>query len=122
MLVLSRRTYEKIVLPEVQTTVQVVAIRGGTVRLGFEAPPELRVFREEVWERTGKERAGSRSPSGNGAGHDGAGLRELMDRWRTVADAGLSLLRQRVGAGSANELADIVDTLAQELGLFRRQM
>ena len=122
MLVLSRRTYEKIVLPDLQTTLQVVAIHGGAVRLGFEAPSELRVFREEVWERTRKERSSPQASPGNGAGHDGAGLRELVDRWRTVADIGLSLLRQRVGAGSASELADIVDTLAQELGLFRKLM
>lgn len=122
MLVLSRRTYEKIVLPEVQTTVQVVAIHGGAVRLGFEAPPELSVFREEVWERTGKEGAGPPAPAGNGVGQDGAALRERMARWRTVADAGLSLLQKRVGAGSTRELADIVDTLAQELCLFRRQI
>jgi carbon storage regulator CsrA len=120
MLVLSRRTYEKIVLPDVHTTLQVVAIHAGAVRLGFEAPAELKVFREEVWERAGKEWPGS--PPGNGAGHDSAELRELLDRWRTVAAAGLSLLRQRVGTGSASELADIVDTLDQELGSLRRQM
>jgi carbon storage regulator len=120
MLVLSRRMHEKIVLPDIQTTLQVVAIHGSAVRLGIEAPPELKVFREEVWERTAKEQSGPRAPPGNEAGQNGAELRELMDRWRTAADAGLSLLQQRVGAGSASELAGIVDTLAQELGLFRR--
>jgi carbon storage regulator CsrA len=122
MLILSRRMSEKIVLPDVQTTLQVVAIRAGAVRLGFEAPIEVRVFREEVWERTGKERVGLGAPRGNGDGHDRPQLRELLDRWQTAAEAGLCLLRQRVGSGPTSDLADIVDALDQELRSLRRQM
>ena len=39
MLVLARRRNESIVLPDLGVTVQVVAIRRGTVRLGIVAPP-----------------------------------------------------------------------------------
>jgi carbon storage regulator CsrA len=48
MLVLSRRLNEKIVLPGLGITVQVVALRGGTVRLGIEVPPDVAVLREEL--------------------------------------------------------------------------
>jgi len=48
MLVLSRRLNERIVLPGIQTAIQVVGIQGGTVRLGIDAPAEVKVFREEV--------------------------------------------------------------------------
>ena len=48
MLVLSRRRNEKIVLPHLGITVQVVAIKPGVVRLGIEAPPEVAVCREEL--------------------------------------------------------------------------
>ena len=51
MLVLSRRTNEKIVLPTLGTTLQVVAARLGVARIGVEAPDDVPVFREEVLER-----------------------------------------------------------------------
>ena len=48
MLVLSRRLNEKIVLPGLGITIQVLDIRRGTVRLGIEAPPDVSVLREEL--------------------------------------------------------------------------
>lgn len=48
MLVLTRRENERIVLPTLQTSIQVVRIAGSTVRLGIEAPPEVPVLREEL--------------------------------------------------------------------------
>ncbi len=48
MLVLSRRLNEKVILPGLNVTVQVVAIENGRVRLGFEAPPDVIVLREEL--------------------------------------------------------------------------
>src|SRR5439155_14553891 len=50
MLVLSRRTNEKILLPGINAAVQVVSIKPGVVRLGVEAPPEVAVYREEIYD------------------------------------------------------------------------
>ncbi|WP_347245906.1 carbon storage regulator [Thermogutta sp.] len=50
MLVLTRRENERIVLPTVHTSIQVVRISGSTVRLGIDAPPEVPVLREELLE------------------------------------------------------------------------
>jgi carbon storage regulator len=47
MLVLSRRIGERIVIDD-NITVTVVEIRGGQIRLGVEAAPEIPVWREEV--------------------------------------------------------------------------
>lgn len=47
MLVLARRTDEKIVIGE-GIVVTVLAIQGNKVRLGIEAPPEVPVHREEI--------------------------------------------------------------------------
>jgi carbon storage regulator len=49
MLVLSRKVGERVVVPELDLAVTVVAIDGNKVRLGFSAPAEVEVYREEVW-------------------------------------------------------------------------
>jgi carbon storage regulator CsrA len=51
MLLLSRRLNEKVVLPDLGISVQVVALKGHVVRLGIEAPPGVSVLRQE---RVGK--------------------------------------------------------------------
>jgi carbon storage regulator len=51
VLVLSRRLKEAIVLPGLNVTVRVVAIAGGQVRIGIEAPRDMEVVRAEVLER-----------------------------------------------------------------------
>ncbi len=48
MLVLSRKVGERIFVPELEMIVTVVAVTGGKVRLGFSAPPEVAIYREEV--------------------------------------------------------------------------
>ncbi len=48
MLVLSRRSNEKIVFPEVGVTVHLLGARGGVVRIGIEAPPSVHILRGEL--------------------------------------------------------------------------
>ncbi len=52
MLVLSRRLSEKILLPGLGITVQVVSVKAGVVRLGIEAPAEVKVLRGELAAQT----------------------------------------------------------------------
>ncbi len=51
MLVLSRKLGERVLVPQCELSVTVVAIEGNVIRLGFTAPTEVGVYREEVWER-----------------------------------------------------------------------
>jgi carbon storage regulator len=51
MLVLSRKRGERILVPHCELTLTVLAIDGGTVRLGITAPEATAVYREEVWRR-----------------------------------------------------------------------
>lgn len=46
MLVLTRKTDEAVRIPGISTSVRVVETRPGTVRLGFEGPANVRVYRE----------------------------------------------------------------------------
>lgn len=49
MLVLSRRRGEKIVINDGEITVMVIEVRGDTVRIGIDAPDDMPVHREEVF-------------------------------------------------------------------------
>lgn len=47
MLVLSRRVLERVII-DGGIVVQVIEVKGDRVRLGFEAPKEIKINREEV--------------------------------------------------------------------------
>jgi carbon storage regulator len=51
MLVLSRKPGEVIVVPQCELTVTVLAVEGNKVRLGFVAPSDIIVYREEIWQK-----------------------------------------------------------------------
>lgn len=61
MLVLSRKKDEKIVIGD-QITLMVIDIRGDKVRLGIEAPKDVAVHRQEVYEAIQKEMAMDSAP------------------------------------------------------------
>ena len=58
MLVLSRKLNEKIVI-DGGIVVTVVKIEGGQVRLGIEAPRDVKVFREEIVDKSSRSAVGS---------------------------------------------------------------
>lgn len=51
MLVLTRKCGEKVVMPEQDVVVTVLEVRGDRVRIGIEAPANVRIHRQEIWER-----------------------------------------------------------------------
>jgi carbon storage regulator len=51
MLVLSRKIGERILVPHCELAVTVIAVEGKAVRLGFSAPEDIAVYREEVWQQ-----------------------------------------------------------------------
>lgn len=54
MLVLSRRIGESIVIGN-QVTITVLEVRGDQVRIGIDAPRDVQVHREEVWQQLQEE-------------------------------------------------------------------
>ncbi len=54
MLVISRKSGERVCLGD-EITVTVLEVVGSTVRLGIDAPAEVRVFRHEIWEAVKRE-------------------------------------------------------------------
>jgi carbon storage regulator len=56
MLILTRRVGETVVIGN-DVTVTVLGVKGNQVRLGVNAPREIAVHREEIFERIKRERA-----------------------------------------------------------------
>ena len=55
MLILTRKVGEKLVIGE-NVTVTVLGVKGNQIRIGIDAPPEIQVHREEIFQRILKER------------------------------------------------------------------
>jgi carbon storage regulator CsrA len=123
MLVLSRRPNEKIIFPATNVAVQVVSIKPGVVRLGIEAPPEVRVLREELGVSNDRPATAELRPSENMPRTRLAALERLVQKRLAVADKGLAVLREQLLAGlhwdaivTLEELQEDVRLLQQRLG------
>jgi carbon storage regulator len=55
MLLLTRRPGEKLIINE-NVTVTVLSVKGNQIRIGIEAPRDVKVHREEIYQRIVKER------------------------------------------------------------------
>lgn len=54
MLVLTRRPGEGIIIGD-DIRVTVIEIKGGGIRIGIEAPSDMKIFRQEIYDRIGQE-------------------------------------------------------------------
>jgi carbon storage regulator CsrA len=118
MLVLSRRPNERIVLPAVNATIQVVSIKPNAVRIGIEAPDDLEVFREELLT------SGAVTPKPAEPVASAESLRELRHAVRdrlSAASVGLARLRRQVEHGQVAAARETIDELEREFAALREQ-
>jgi carbon storage regulator CsrA len=120
MLVLTRRRREKIIFPGINTTVQVVAVKSGAVRLGIEAPREVTVLREEVLARAETQEPGTSTLPDGAAGPTLCQLNHLLRNWVDVAAIRLALLQRQIQVGLTKAIT--LDPFDKEIGALRQQM
>ena len=119
MLVLSARVHEKIVFPGFQTSVQVVSVNSGAVRLGIEAPEEVRALREQLPDRVAE---WGPAPAEEDAPLTPVRLDQLIARRLEIAGRGLSELRNHLSSGRSEDAALVLDKLDEDLHLLRRRV
>jgi carbon storage regulator len=73
VLVLSRKRDQSIIVGEA-IKITVVDVRGDTVQLGIEAPRQIGIYREEIYDaiRVANQEAADRDGANGNAGHGGA--------------------------------------------------
>lgn len=107
MLILSRRPDEKVVLPNLGITIQVMRVAGKAVRLGIDAPPDVRILREEVADND-TEIEDIPPVLARRLRH------ELRNRLNT-ASLGLHVLQRRVELGATEDLEPTILKVINEL-------
>src|SRR5262249_16454974 len=119
MLVLSRRIDEKIVFPTFDTILHIVAIKNGAVRLGIEAPDDVPVYREEIFDPT------RFTPPPTRAGVAEAAFQELTHLVRNRLNSttiGFALLRRQLELGLHKEVEGTLQKIEQEIEVLRGQV
>jgi two-component system, OmpR family, response regulator len=114
MLVLTRKLHEKIVFPGTHTAVQIVGIKGGVVRLGIEAPPEIAVLRDELYDRAAERRAEVAPAESQLAKF----RRQLRNRLRDTG-VGLGLLHLLLDAGASEEAKATLQRIRDDVCVLR---
>ncbi len=66
MLILTRRVGEAVMIGN-EVTVTVLGVKGNQVRIGVDAPKDVAVHREEIYERIKREEDGEATPEESGA-------------------------------------------------------
>jgi carbon storage regulator len=61
MLILTRRVGESIIVGD-DVTITVLGVKGNQIRLGVNAPKDLSVHREEIYQRIRREQRGATDP------------------------------------------------------------
>jgi carbon storage regulator CsrA len=114
MLVLSRRLHEKVLFPGINAAVQVVGVRNGLVRLGIEAPPEVKVLRGELQpQEAGQPPPQARNPRP---------ANDLVGKRLDVARAGLAELQRQLAAGQTPEAETTLRKLEEDIRLLQQRL
>jgi len=108
MLVLSRRQNEKILLPNIQASIEVLDIRGDRVRIGIEAPADVTILREEVIRRDGWT---APEPKPSAAEQLLRKQRHQLRNHLNFASIGIALAKRQLQAGLVESVQTTLDKL-----------
>ncbi|RMF41282.1 MAG: response regulator [Planctomycetota bacterium] len=111
MLVLSRKVNQKIVFPNLGITVQVLKSNGKVVRLGIDAPSQVRVFREELADDAEALNSSVLSELPTVPSE----LRHAIRNHLNTASLGLHLLHRKIESGELDQADSAIFRVFREL-------
>ena len=120
MLVLARKCAQEISFPDLNIRIEVLAAKPGLVRLGIEAPPEVRVLRGELPDRVAEWGPATDAEVERQAAPQDH-LEQLTRNGLTLANVGLGLARLQARLGSTDELQQTLERLHEQLQWLRDQ-
>jgi len=128
MLVLARQCAQEISFPDQHIRIEVLTVKPGVVRLGIEAPPDVRVLRGELPDRVAEwgpeTETHDAQPTATPSPETVAPQPELAQLTRkglTMANVGLGLARLQARLGSREELQQTLEQLHEQLQWLRDQ-
>jgi carbon storage regulator CsrA len=112
VLVLTRRENEKILLPDVGVTVELMSVTGNRARLGITAPESIRILREEVAvNMDALKQASSRGPLSREFVH-------AISNRLNAAILATETVRLQIEAGHLSETSASLDRIVNELKMM----
>jgi CheY-like chemotaxis protein/sRNA-binding carbon storage regulator CsrA len=108
---------EKVLMPAVEASIQIVAIKPGVVRLGIEAPPDVVILREEVQTRAA--RAGTAAAA---ARLDQHRFRCLVENRLKISREGLKILSRCLQNGMLAEANAVLSKIDDELLMLQERL
>jgi carbon storage regulator len=119
MLVLSRRLNEALLFPGFETSVRVVDLKPNMVRLGIDAPEEVRVLREEVPDRAAE---WGPDPADHDAPPSMIRINQLLKKRLEIARIGLTEAADHLRAGHESDADDTLAKLDEDLNMLQRRV
>jgi hypothetical protein len=119
MIVLSTRLNEKVFLPEAQTTIEVVAVQGSTIRLGVSTPEQASL--PECTPEPADRVLAAWGPDPEAVAVLPA-IKRLLDKRLEIAREGLSEVRQCLRAGLEEDARVLLEKVDEDLHLLRRRL
>lgn len=113
MLVLTSRLHDKVVFPDFNTSIEVVALQNGSVRLGVDAPEHVRVLRDGLPDRVRE--WGTEEPTLHQ-------INGLLEKRLEIARHGLDELRQHLRNGKTEAAECVLDKIDEDLLMLRRRV
>lgn len=122
MLILARQQGERIIMPTVPATIEVVAIKPNGIRLGIDAPPEVTVLREEVLRRGDLTPRNLLALSEADAEMRLNRIKHLMGHRLKAVALGLDVVRKQLANSEDAELAALMQRMESEVRRIDRQL
>jgi septation ring formation regulator EzrA len=116
MQLFSTRANDKIHLLEIEATIEILAIQGGTARLGVSAPDTVRVVRETPTNRQTWAPEVGEEPTSL------ADVRRMLEKRLEIAREGLNEMRLLLQAGDTQAAQQILEKVDEDLYLLRRRV